>query len=102
MKKAVLETPSIQSLERGLWIPETVEKSIHPVPLAKLTALLGIDRRSVFRLANTLRRRGFLTNPNGRSAHILAFDLGVVPQVRLEHARRVRSRTGEGVGQQDR
>ena len=33
--------------------------------------LLGIDRSSVFRLANTLRRRGFLANPSGRKDYIL-------------------------------
>jgi DNA-binding IclR family transcriptional regulator len=41
------------------------------VPLGQLTDLLGIDRSSVFRLANTLRRRGFLANPNGRKDYIL-------------------------------
>jgi DNA-binding IclR family transcriptional regulator len=71
MKKAALETPSIQSLDRGLFILEAVAKSADPVPLGQLTDLLGIDRSSVFRLANTLRRRGFLANPNGRKDYIL-------------------------------
>ena len=71
MKKAALQTPSIQSLDRGLFILETVAKSSDPVPLAQLTDLLGIDRSSVFRLANTLRRRGFLANPAGRKDYIL-------------------------------
>ena len=53
------ETPSIQSLDRGLLILETVGKSSTPVSLGKLTSILGIDRSSVFRLANTLKRRGF-------------------------------------------
>jgi len=56
------ETPSIQSLDRGLLILETVGRSSSPVSLGKLTGILGIDRSSVFRLANTLKRRGFLAN----------------------------------------
>jgi DNA-binding IclR family transcriptional regulator len=71
MKKATLETPSIQSLDRGLFILEAVAKSTGPVPLGQLTDLLRIDRSSVFRLANTLRRRGFLANPSGRRDYIL-------------------------------
>ena len=42
-----------------------------PVPLAHLTEVLGIDPSSVFRLANTLKRRGFLANPNGRKHYVL-------------------------------
>jgi len=71
MKKTTFETPSIQSLDRGLFILETVAKSNEPVPLGQLTVLLGIDRSSAFRLANTLKRRGFLANPTGRKDYIL-------------------------------
>src|SRR5215831_7146867 len=71
MRRTGLQTPSIQSLDRGLFILETVAKSADPVPLGQLTDLLGIDRSSAFRLANTLRRRGFLTNPRGRKDYIL-------------------------------
>jgi IclR family transcriptional regulator, acetate operon repressor len=70
-KKLALETPSIQSLGRGLSILEAVAESSEPVPLKQLTDLLGIDRSSVFRLANTLRQRRFLANPEGRSDYIL-------------------------------
>ena len=70
-KKAALETPSIQSLGRGLSILEAVAESPEPVPLKQLTDLLGIDRSSVFRLANTLRQRRFLANPEGRNDYIL-------------------------------
>ncbi|HWC95644.1 MAG TPA: IclR family transcriptional regulator [Candidatus Sulfopaludibacter sp.] len=65
------ETPPIQSLDRGLIIMEAVSKSSEPVSLAELTELLGIDRSSVFRLANTLKRRGFLAYPTGRKDYIL-------------------------------
>jgi len=71
MKKGGFETPSIQSLDRGLFILETVAKSSEPVPLGQLTMLLAIDRSSAFRLANTLKRRGFLANPSGRKDYIL-------------------------------
>ena len=64
-------TRSIQSLDRGLAILEAVAKSNNPVSLGELTALLGIDRSSVFRLANTLKRRGFLAYPSGRKDYIL-------------------------------
>ena len=65
------ETPSIQSLDRGLVILETVARSTEPVSLGELTDLLGIDRSSVFRLANTLRRRGFLSYLTNRKVYIL-------------------------------
>ena len=71
MKRAAQETPSIQSLDRGLVILEAVAKSSDPVALGQLTDLLGVDRSSAFRLANTLKRRGFLANPSGRKDYIL-------------------------------
>lgn len=64
-------TPPIQSLDRGLTLLETVAKSRRPVPLAELTRELGIDRSSVFRLANTLRRRGFLVQNPGSKDYVL-------------------------------
>src|SRR5262245_3727164 len=69
--KATLETPTIQSLDRGLMILDAVAKSSTPVSLGSLTAILGIDRSSVFRLANTLKRRGFLANPSTGKEYIL-------------------------------
>lgn len=65
------QTPSIQSLDRGLIILEAVARSSEPVSLGELTAVLGIDRSSVFRLANTLKRRGFLAYPTGRKDYML-------------------------------
>jgi IclR family acetate operon transcriptional repressor len=70
-RKASSETPSIQSLDRGLLILETVGKSSAPVSLAHLAEMLGIDRSSAFRLANTLKRRGFLANPSAGRDYIL-------------------------------
>jgi IclR family transcriptional regulator, acetate operon repressor len=65
------ETPPIQSLDRGLVILEAVSRSDEPVSLGELTDLLGIDRSSAFRLANTLKRRGFLAYPAGRKDYVL-------------------------------
>jgi len=65
------ETPSIQSLDRGLLILEAVGKSPDPVSLGPLAAMLGIDRSSAFRLANTLKRRGYLANPSAGRDYVL-------------------------------
>ena len=70
-RKSLHDTPTIQSLDRGLAILEAVAASSHPVPLKQLTDLIGIDRSSVFRLANTLRQRRFLANPKGSKDYIL-------------------------------
>jgi DNA-binding IclR family transcriptional regulator len=71
LRRVTQETPSIQSLDRGLVILETVGKSKTPVTLSQLTEVLGIDRSSAFRLANTLKRRGFLSNPSVGKDYIL-------------------------------
>ena len=68
---ATRETQPIQSLDRGLVILEAVANSSDPVSLNELTDLVGIDRSSVFRLAFTLKRRGFLAYPAGRKDFIL-------------------------------
>ena len=65
------DTAPIQSLDRGLAILKAVAVSPVPVPLKQLTDLIGIDRSSVCRLANTLRRRRFLANPIGSKDYIL-------------------------------
>src|SRR3954469_5153722 len=70
-KTAPRETPSIQSLDRGLVILEAVARSKDPISLGQLTTVLGIDRSSVFRLANTLKRRGFLANPSSGKEYLL-------------------------------
>jgi len=64
-------TPSIQSLDRGLIILEAVGGCGTPVSRGQLTELLGVDPSSAIRLANTLKRRGFLACPAGRKDYIL-------------------------------
>ncbi|MEO8735261.1 MAG: IclR family transcriptional regulator [Edaphobacter sp.] len=66
-----LQIPFIQSLDRGLTILQTVALSKQPVSLGEIAELLDIDRSSAFRLAHTLRRRGFLSCPAGRKDFIL-------------------------------
>jgi len=63
--------PFIQSLDRGLTILRAVALSKQPISLGELSELLKIDRSSAFRLAHTLRRRGFLSSPTGRKDYIL-------------------------------
>jgi IclR family acetate operon transcriptional repressor len=97
-------TPAVQSLDRGLSILEAVGQSPQPVPLKKLTALLGIDRSNAFRLANTLRRRRFLENGDrnnefvlGPSAWRLANQCGRTRLVSLchDHVRALAEAAGE-------
>ena len=71
VKRGAVETPPVQSVERALSVLEAVARSSEPVPLTHLTDVLGIDQSSVFRLANTLKRRGFLANPNGGKHYVL-------------------------------
>ena len=71
MRRGSIETRSVQSVDRALSILEAVSRSGEPVPLRQLTQLLGIDPSNAFRLANTLKRRGFLANPNSRKTYVL-------------------------------
>jgi IclR family acetate operon transcriptional repressor len=99
------ETPPIQSLDRGLIILEAVANANVPVSLTELTGVLGIDRSSVFRLANTLKRRGFLAYPTGRKDYILGpalwrlsqqYDWGaMLIRVSREHLKLLASQTNE-------
>jgi IclR family acetate operon transcriptional repressor len=103
-KRTASEPSSIQSLGRGLSILEAVAGSPAPVPLKDLTALLGIDRSSVYRLADTLRQRRFLANPAGRKDYILGpsvwclsrrYGQSLLVTVAREHLRALSTETGE-------
>ena len=52
-------------------ILQFVAQSKQPVSLGELAELIGVDRSSAFRLAHTLRRRGFLSCPPGRKDYVL-------------------------------
>ena len=66
-----LQDPFNHSLDRGLVILQTVARSKEPVSSLELAELLSIDRSSAFRLAHTLRRRGFLSCPPGSTDYVL-------------------------------
>lgn len=105
MRKGALQTPSVQSVDRALSILEAVAKSSEPVPLGQLTALLDVDPSSAFRLANTLKRRGFLANPNGRKTYVLGSSIwhlsrkydwsGMLISICHEHLKTLVDATGE-------
>jgi DNA-binding IclR family transcriptional regulator len=99
------QTPSIQSLDRGLTILEAVAAARGPLSLGELTNVLEIDRSSVFRLAGTLKRRGFLAYPTGRKDYILGpslwrlahkYDWGnMLVKVSHEHLKQLAIETNE-------
>ena len=101
--KPTHDTPPIQSLDRGLAILEAVAASAEPVPLKQLTDLIGIDRSSVFRLANTLRQRRFLANPEGQQRlRAWAHRLAAVAPVRPQRPRDVLPSVSAGSGDEAR
>lgn len=84
---------------------EAVANARRPVSLSDLTPVLGIDRSSVFRLANTLTRRGFLTQvPDSRRytlgssiwrlASLFCFE-NILLQVARPHVDALAADTGE-------
>jgi IclR family acetate operon transcriptional repressor len=99
------ETPSIQSVDRGLLILETVGRSSGAVSLAELTGVLGIDRSSVFRLANTLKRKGFLAYGPAGKDYVLGTSVwrlsrqynwdGMLATIAHEHLQSLARITGE-------
>lgn len=104
MEKAAPETPSVQSLDRGLIILQAVAKANGPVPLGQLRTLPGINRSSVFRLANTLRRCGFLANPKRRNDYIVGpsmwrlfrnYDWSALVSFCRPHTKELANNTGE-------
>jgi IclR family acetate operon transcriptional repressor len=66
-----MPTSTIQSLDRGLTILEMVAQSQQPVPLTAFVDALQIDRSSAFRLASTLKQRGFLVQLPAGGGYVL-------------------------------
>lgn len=98
-------TQPIQSLDRGLVLLEAVANARGSLSLTELMPVLGIDRSSVFRLANTLVRRGFLVQlPESkryalgpsvwRLASLFRFE-NVLLQVARPHVEALAAETGE-------
>jgi len=98
-------TQPIQSLDRGLVLLEAVAHARRPLSLSELTEVLAIDRSSVFRLANTLRRRGYLAQLPESKRYTLGSAIwrlsGLFPfenlllQVARPHVRALAEETGE-------
>lgn len=96
---------AIQSLDRGLVILEAVARSRNPVPFSDLAELLGIDRSSAFRLAKTLKRRGFLASAEGKTDFFLGPSIwrlarqydwsNVLVKISHEHLQALAHRTAE-------
>jgi IclR family acetate operon transcriptional repressor len=79
-------TQPIQSLDRGLVLLEAVADAQRPVSLSELMPVLGIDRSSVFRLANTLVRRGFLVQEPASKRYLLGSSIWRLASLfRFEH-----------------
>src|SRR4051812_5156264 len=99
------DNPPIRSLDRGLIILETVGRSSRAVTLRQLTDVLEIDRSSAFRLANTLKRRGFLCNPVEGKDYVLGASFwrlsrqydwsAMLATIAHDHLRKLAAITGE-------
>lgn len=62
---------TIQSLDRGLIIMQTIARLGEPVSIARLADILQIDQSSVFRLVKTLEGRGFVAHDFGNRSYVL-------------------------------
>ena len=98
-------TQPIQSLDRGLRILAAVSDSTEPVSLTVLAEQLDLDPSTTYRLANTLRLRGFLTQSPATKAYSLGPTIWQLAnrmrentpllQVAREHIDAVAEQTGE-------
>ena len=98
-------TPPIQSPSGGLALLTAVGDAQRPLSLAELNEVVPIDRSSVFRLANTLRLHGFLTQVPGSKCYTLGPAVwqlagqmrvaGSLPQVGRPHVVELAELTGE-------
>lgn len=64
-------TTPIQSLDRGIQLLLAVGSAGRPMSLGELTDILGIDRSSVYRLVNTLKMRGLLSQSEETKSYSL-------------------------------
>ena len=96
------KSPPVQSLDRGLKLLEAVARAEQPVSLPELTREWDIDRSNVYRLANTLVLRGFLTQLPRSKNYVLGPAIGRLSsrfqwpkQVAREQVLALAARTGE-------
>jgi len=64
--------PKVQSLGRGLYILEYIAEQDHPVRLAELAALLGVEKSSAYRLVATLADRGYVRKDSRADGYVLS------------------------------
>lgn len=98
-------TTPVQSLDRGIQLLLAVGSSSRPMSLGELTDLLNIDRSSVYRLVNTLKLRGLLSQSEETKAYTLGPAIWQLAsqmrqsnpllQVAREYVRSLAEQTGE-------
>ena len=98
-------TQPIQSLSRGLALLTAVANAGRPLSLAELNDIVPIDRSSVFRLANTLRMHGFLSQSPASKRYTLGPAIwqlsgqirtaNSLPEVARPHVVELAEQTGE-------
>lgn len=98
-------TQPIQSLSRGLALLTAVADAGRPLSLAELNESVPIDRSSVFRLANTLRMHGFLSQSPASKCYTLGPAIwqlsgqirtaSSLPEVARPHVVELAEQTGE-------
>jgi DNA-binding IclR family transcriptional regulator len=95
----------VQSLARGLKVMEFIAEQNHPVRLAELSSLLGIEKSSVHRIAKTLEDFGYLRQDRETSGYVLhdqVFALAArlqekrpIPECARKYLHRLVQKTGE-------
>ena len=98
-------TTPIQSLDRGIQLLLAIGSAGRAMSLVELTELLTIDRSSVYRLANTLKMRGLLSQADDTKAYTLGPAIWQLAsqmrqsnpllQVAREHVAALAQQTGE-------
>lgn len=68
-----MASPTIQSLERGLEILSIIARTGSPMSLNDIAAQFTIDRSSVFRLINTLVKKGFVQQDEETKRYTLGY-----------------------------
>jgi len=63
--------PKVQSLGRGLYLLEYIAEQDHPVRLAELASLLGVEKSSAYRLVATLADRGYVRKDPHTDGYVL-------------------------------
>lgn len=60
LSRKIGQNPGASTLDRGLVVLETVERSVHPLNIQEIAVSTGIQRLAVYRLLSTLESRGYV------------------------------------------